>query len=142
MTAPAIVVGVDGSDVSHRALRWAIDEAGLRDAVVIALHAWQPVLTTAKTRGAYYREEVGDTMAAAVLDDAMDAVSASDGARVERRSVRADPAHALLEAGEGADLVVVGARRLSAVGRLFLGSVSTQVVHHARCPVVVVPPEP
>jgi len=49
------------------------------------------------------------------------------------------PAKALIDVSENSDLVVVGSRGVGGFGALFLGSVSTQVVHHAKCPVVVVP---
>jgi nucleotide-binding universal stress UspA family protein len=50
------------------------------------------------------------------------------------------PAKALIDESEKADLIVVGSRGGGGFGALFLGSVSSQVVHHAKCPVVVVPP--
>ena len=49
------------------------------------------------------------------------------------------PAEELLAAAEGADLLVVGARGAGEYKRLLLGSVSTHVIHHAHCPVVVIP---
>lgn len=138
---PTIVVGVDGSAAGRVALAWAADEAAMREARVIALHAWEPVLTSGATRGAYYRPEQGDAIAEAVLDEALDGLELPAGVVVDRRAVRGDPSHALHEASEGADLVVVGSRRRGALDRIVLGSVSTKVVHHARCPVVVVPTE-
>lgn len=136
-----IVVGVDGSPASRQALQWAIDEAVRRDAAVIAIHAWEAVLTHAQVRGAFYHEESGPKLAQAVLEDALAAVDLPEGTSVERRGVRSDPAHAVIEAAKDADLVVVGSRRMGPLGRLVLGSVSTHVVHHAPCPVVVVPAE-
>ena len=50
------------------------------------------------------------------------------------------PAKTLIDASENSDLVVVGSRGGGGFGTLFMGSVSSQVVHHAKCPVVVVPP--
>jgi nucleotide-binding universal stress UspA family protein len=58
---------------------------------------------------------------------------------VERTVVPGGPASSLLDAAEGADLVVVGRRGLGGFGRLLLGSVSEHVARHAPCPVVVVP---
>ena len=52
----------------------------------------------------------------------------------------ASPGRAILDVAKGADLIVVGSRQQSAAGRLFLGSTSLQITHHAECPVVVVPP--
>jgi nucleotide-binding universal stress UspA family protein len=89
--SPRVVVGVDGSAASQRALVWAVDEARARQVPLV------------------------------------------------RRVVPVDrPASALLEAGAGADLIVVGDRGRSGFSGLLLGSVSHQVVHHATGPVVVV----
>ena len=64
-----------------------------------------------------------------------------DAAGVERSVVMGQPATEIVDAAEkDADLVIVGARGLGAVGRLVLGSVSDRVVHHAPCPVIVVKP--
>lgn len=52
---------------------------------------------------------------------------------------RSTPASELLEAAKDADLLVIGSRGSGGFGRLMLGSVSTQLVHHASCPVVVIP---
>ena len=55
------------------------------------------------------------------------------------RALSGVPAEELIKAGEDADLLVVGSRGSGGFGRLLLGSVSSQVTHHAPCPVVVVP---
>jgi len=54
------------------------------------------------------------------------------------RAVNGYPGEELIKASDDADLVVVGARGMSAIGRLLLGSVSSEVMHHARCPVVLI----
>ena len=74
-----------------------------------------------------------------VLDDTIVAADPAGSTKVERRCVTAQPAAALIEAGKDADLVVVGSRGLGGFYRLLIGSVSSQVAHHAPCPVVVVP---
>jgi nucleotide-binding universal stress UspA family protein len=58
---------------------------------------------------------------------------------VSVRAVSGFPAKELIDASTDADLVVVGSRGAGGFARLMLGSVSSQVVHHAQCPVVVVP---
>ena len=58
------------------------------------------------------------------------------------RAISGVPAEELIKAGEGADLLVVGSRGSGGFGQLRLGSVSSQVTHHAPCPVVVVPRRP
>jgi len=67
------------------------------------------------------------------------AVGADPGVPIDLVTVCNLPARALLEQGAGADLLVVGARGLGGFRGLLLGSVSQQVVHHATCPVVIVP---
>ena len=141
MAPQKIVVGIDGSPASRQALQWSLDEAGRRDATAIAIHAWAAVLTHGLVRGAYYRAELGPELAEAVFAEVLDAVDVPAGTAVERRGVRSDPAHALIEVGSDADLVVVGSRRVGPRGRLTLGSVRTAGVHHAPSPVVVVPAE-
>jgi len=134
-----IVVGVDGSEGSQRALQWAIEEAGRRDATVEALHAWEPGLTAGLYSGAVFTEESVQEAGERVLDDTIAAADPAGSTKVERRCVTAQPAAALIEAGKDADLLVVGSRGIGGFYRLLIGSVSSQVAHHAPCPVVVVP---
>lgn len=134
-----IVVGVDGSEGSQRALQWAIEEAGRRDATVEALHAWEPGLTAGLYSGAVFTEESVQEAGEKVLDDTIAAADPAGSTKVERRCVTAQPAAALIEAGKDADLLVVGSRGIGGFYRLLIGSVSSQVAHHAPCPVVVVP---
>ena len=78
-----------------------------------------------------------------LAEDAVAAVAAKLGtnqpASVTITAVHGFPAKSLMDASEGADLLVVGTRGGGGFGTLILGSVSSQVVHHAKCPVVVVP---
>lgn len=136
-----IVVGVDGSDGSRRALRWAVREARLRAAdldVVYAaaeLHPWVdpglfPPLPT----------EDLCAQGRAVLDEFLAGIDLA-GVHVERISTVGGGARVLLEAAIGADLLVVGSRGRGGFKALMLGSVAQQAVTHAACPVVVVVPE-
>ena len=136
-----IVVGVDDTDAGRTALRWALAEAELRGDRVVALLAWKPVLTHAQARGPYYRPEVGDEVAQSILEEALQAVAPEGRPDVELRTVVDDAADALVDAAREADLVVVGSHGRTGIGRLLFGSVSTQVAHHAPCPVVIVPAE-
>jgi nucleotide-binding universal stress UspA family protein len=147
VTSERIVVGVDGSAGSEAALRWAIDEARLRDAVVEVVNAWSyPYVGEAAGMAAFSVDGVELERAATDLVRSMlEARPApSPGEReveVEPRVVRGDAAGALLRVAkeDGADLLVVGSRGRGGFTGLMLGSVSQQCVHHAPCPVVVVP---
>jgi nucleotide-binding universal stress UspA family protein len=138
MTSATIVVGIDGSDGSRRALQWAFQEARLRAARVQALLAW----TYLDQPDGEFDAAYGETDARARLDQALDQVgSDAIDVAVERLVVNDLPARALLDAARGAELVVVGSRGVGGFKGLLLGSVSQQVVQHAPCPVVVVPGE-
>lgn len=144
-----VVVGIDGSPGSLAALRFALAEARLRGAKLVALHAWQLPLAEGPgpfTLGLPSLETPVDEAAEAyaraagsLLDQVVDTVAGDAGVEVERRVVEGGAAAALVEASAGAELLVVGARGHGGVAGLLLGSVSDQCVHHARCPVVVVP---
>jgi nucleotide-binding universal stress UspA family protein len=149
-----IVVGVDGSPGSLEALRWALVESRLRGADVHVVHAWmvplidavpEPWAIGAPSLGPS-EDEVHEHLEAAarkVLDASMEeARSADPGVEVGGALAEGRPAAALLAAAQDADLLVVGSRGRGGFAGLLLGSVSAQCVHHAPCPVVVVPPEP
>ena len=133
-----IVVGVDGSDSSGGALRWALDSARVHEATVEVVHAWQPPAFTGTYRGTSVDPTLFLDAGQAALDRIVDAADTA-GVTVKRSLVCDGAARALLEAATDADLVVVGSRGLGRVKSLLLGSVSHQVVEHAPCPVVVVP---
>lgn len=135
---PRVVVGIDGSEAARRALLWAADEARVRDADLEVVHAWQhpapPLGLVLPTIDA----GTSESHARGVLDATV--------AGLGDRSITVEPilaegpaARLLVEASAGAALVVVGSRGHGGFPGLLLGSVSGQVMHHARCPVVVVP---
>ena len=141
-TEHRIVVGIDGSESSRQALQWAIDEGRHHSSCIEAVHAWHDVYVELDTpySGELLTRQMYSDAADAVVADVVDAADASGlAAPVGRTVVQDAPAHALLEAARGADLVVVGSRGRSGFLGLLLGSVSQQVVHHAPCPVVVIP---
>ncbi|ASN53436.1 MULTISPECIES: universal stress protein [Sinomonas] len=133
-----VVVGVDGSEHSAAALQWAVDEARLRRGRVRVVTAWHyvPVPSTVEDAG------INDALNAAqrVQAKALEAVSA-DGVEIERSLVRNLPAAGLLDASKDADLLVVGSRGHGGFTGLLLGSVSTQIAHHASCPVLIIRPK-
>ncbi len=134
-----LVVGVDGSDTATQALRWAIDDGRARAAAVIAVHAWRPSPTVEGFGGGYLDLAALRSSSQDLLDAQVDAVDASGlPVPIERRLVDDTAAQGLLAAAGDDALLVVGSRGRGAVARLVLGSVSDQVVHHARGPVIVV----
>jgi nucleotide-binding universal stress UspA family protein len=139
-----IVVGFDGSEHSQWALNWAADEARQRNGQLRLVTAWSKplmawfpaVLETAA--GEIATEESPEQRAAAVQAQALESVSA-EGIAASGQVVHSDsPASAILDAASDADLVVVGSRGHGGFSGLSLGSVSTQIVNHAPCPVLVV----
>lgn len=146
--AGTIVVGVDGSPESQAALRWAAEEAALRDARLVAVWAWTfvPPAPIAEPGmipvPAMDYPGAGEAERAAVEEELetafRSAFPTTPEVEIERKLVEGDPAHVLESEARGADLVVVGSRGRSGIAAALLGSVSKHVVDHAPCPVVVV----
>jgi nucleotide-binding universal stress UspA family protein len=128
-----MVVGIDGSPDGQRALAWALDEAARRDAQLVVVHAWEYPVTTYAFPFPY------EETAGSVLSNAVAGID-RHGVDVQTRLVEGRPVTALVRESQDADMLVVGTRGHSGVASAILGSVSTGCVHHAACPVVVVPP--
>ena len=137
-----IVVGVDGSSGSAKALRFALEEARLRGAEVKAVGAWHvpavayetgwvPISVDQTDYEKIARAAVEKTMAEAGADDA--------GVSVTTVIREGNAADVLIAEARVADLLVVGSRGLGGFKGLLLGSVSQQCAHHATCPVAIVP---
>ena len=139
VTEERIVVGVDGSETASRALAWALDEARARNAHVRLVSAWSvPIMAYP---GAVEGADIFEKAVEEILGDAVrDADAHGLTHPIEREAVAGGAASALIDAARDATLVVVGSRGLSRARELVFGSVSHQVVHHAGCPVVVIPP--
>ncbi len=119
-----IVVGVDGSEPSQDALRWAARQAELTGSAVEAVMAWdRPKIDLA-------RRELADTVEKAV--------GAEQAAAISTVVEYGTPAGVLLQAAEDASLLVVGSRGQGGFNRMLLGSVGHQCTLYAHCPVVVV----
>ncbi len=136
-----IVVGVDGSDNAQRALRWALEEARLRGWTLEVVHAWHyPYLGTTEIMPVSVDLVACEKAARQALDESVDAEDCSGlPTPVVRTLVSDQAAHAILEAAQDADLVVVGSRGGGGFKGLLLGSVSQTVAHRSPCPVVIVP---
>jgi len=139
-----IVVGVDGSHNASRALEWAMSEAATRNTQLT-------VLTVLSEPASYWTglpvPYAGDAGRIAEIRKSAEAAVEATAAKlaggkpaaVTVTAVAGFPAETLIQASKDCDMLVVGTRGGGGFGSLILGSVSNQVVHHASCPVVVVP---
>jgi nucleotide-binding universal stress UspA family protein len=143
---PGILVGVDGSDHSRRALGWAIREAAQHH-VPLTVMTVRPAAARPATE-IYWGlpdlpEDSGDLeLMRAGVQQFVEKVANETGERVPEVTVTVvsgDPAAELVKASRDADMLVVGSRGTGEFAKLLLGSVSSKVTHHAACPVVVVP---
>ncbi len=136
-TEHRIVVGVDGSDSSMRALDWAVRQAEMTGASILVVAAWHwppnwgwglplaPPITPQED-------------AEKVLADVLEPVRAQHPELViTSEVVESHPAPALVKASRGADLLVVGSRGHGEFAGMLLGSVSEHCVSNAECPVLV-----
>jgi nucleotide-binding universal stress UspA family protein len=141
---PGIIVGVDGSGHSQRALEWAMKEAAVRQVplTVMTVHELlrgyfggtvtfpdDPAL--AVEAGQQVQAEVDKTLA-----ESGEAVPPSVTVRVASGSIVEE----LVNASKDADMLVVGSRGAGGFARMMLGSVSSLVAQHAICPLVIIPP--
>ncbi|HEY2641106.1 MAG TPA: universal stress protein [Streptosporangiaceae bacterium] len=142
---PRIVVGVDGSVSSQEALRWAAHFAAIFAAKLEVVAAWEYPPSYGWSAIAPEWDPTQDMMK--VLHDAVQAVFGDQPGPAMQLVVReGGAAKVLLEASEGAVMLVVGSRGHGGFAGLLLGSVSANVAEHAECPVFIVhgdqPPPP
>ena len=139
-----IVVGVDGSDSSLDALRWAVRQGGLTGATVEAVYAWNYPTDTVWAGMAGYMPagfDVEKNAKEALAESVAKAVGTDEAELVRQTVVNGVAASVLLDAvapGSGAELLVIGERGFGPVRITLIGSVSHAVIHHAHLPVVVV----
>ncbi len=133
---PRIVVGVDGFESSRAALRWAIHQAKLTGAVVEAITAWQVPAGAGLVPASDMPDYQDD--ARMVLTEAITEMCMVDtDVEVRPRVADGRASQVLVDASEGADLLVVGSRGHGGLAEALLGSVGQYCVHHAHCPVVI-----
>jgi len=152
--SPRIIVGVDGSECSKKALRWAIAQAQLTGATVEAVAAWQDPVMSGYSYGwapmqfegdsfqAITEKTLAETVAETLAEIASpqgQAVQAVQAVQVGTRVVQGHPAQVLMDAAAGAQMLVVGSRGHGTFAGILLGSVSQHCVQHAPCPVTVIP---
>jgi len=140
-----IIVGVDGSAHSTRALARAAREAGLHHEPLTVLAVHQAVVGYAGGP-VVYPGDLAETekVREAAQAEADKVVAELDGPHPESVTVRAVhgvPAEELINASRDADMVVLGSRGVGGFKHLVMGSVSSQVAHHSHCPVLIVPAE-
>jgi nucleotide-binding universal stress UspA family protein len=143
---PGIIVGIDGSSHSRRALDWAINEAAIRHAPLTVLTVQQvmrsfwagPMIYAEDTELAEHARKIAQEE----TDDALGKLA--DDARppeVTVLGVPGFPAEEILAVAKDADMIVVGSRGAGGFKKLLMGSVASQVTRHAHIPVVVIPAE-
>ena len=142
---PGIVVGVDGSQHSHRALVQAMKEAAVHHEPLTVVTVHQAIRDVYGAVS-HYGEDPGQTekarqAAQAEVDQVLADMGDSRPESVTVKAVHGLPADELIKASEGADMVVLGSRGTGGFARLMIGTVTSQVAHHARCPVLIVPSE-
>lgn len=138
--AGSVLVGMDGSDCSELALRWAVNKSGVLGRIVPISVYQTPSRFDLLTRNApsfdpeAYRTEAEDHL--------RETVAAIDPQLGERAIVmiEAHPGPGLVEAAKDANLLVVGTRGRSGITAVLLGSVSSYCVEKATVPTVVIPP--
>ena len=142
---PGIVVGVDGSAHSERALDWAMREAAIRSAPLTVLNVHPVSMGIWGTVPARYPEadRPDEDKTRSAIGEMVEKVGAGLGAgrpsSVTVRVVSGTAPEEIIDASRDADLLVLGSRGAGGFARLLLGSVTTRAAHHARCPLVIVP---
>lgn len=135
MTLRPIVVGVDGSPHSERALAWALDYAKLSGASLRIICAWDlpPAFggTISYADPSFYRQAAEEFAASAAERVPGDVPS-------ESHAIAGHPADVLTQESDEASVLVLGSRGRGGFADMLLGSVTGYCSHHARCPVVVV----
>jgi nucleotide-binding universal stress UspA family protein len=144
--AGRIVVGIDGTEHAAAALRWAAEEAALRSATLVAVHAWSFVPVTTPADSGLVPMAWTDSME--VLDASRAAAERTAAEQVREvlgedndvvlDVVEGGPADVLVAAAADADLLVVGNQGRGNLASALLGSTSAEVADEAPCPVVFV----
>lgn len=142
---PKIVVGVDGSEASVEALAWAIEEGGRRGATVEAVTVWEDPYTVVgpKPHPSIHRPTIihlHDMQESAERKARARLGGLGELAPVRRKQRGGDAVSVLCELADHAELLVIGARGVSALEGTLLGSVSRGCIQKATVPVVVVTP--
>ncbi|GJP37796.1 hypothetical protein CLOM_g22205 [Closterium sp. NIES-68] len=147
-TGKRILVAVDNSQEGSHAFHWSLTNLAADSDALLLLHVRPPVAEMFDRESIYLASEEVYALQRQLRADSQQlldglahaATHGLEGVQVECVSEEGDPREVILSEAKrlAADLIVVGSRGLGAVSRLFLGSVSDYLVHHAACPIVVV----
>jgi nucleotide-binding universal stress UspA family protein len=136
-----VLLAADGSPASERAVRFAFEEAAMRQVALVALHVWSRPASSGKgdMLPLVYDAEVVQGEEAEVLAEALAGWREQfPDVVVRQRTVRGRVRASIIKACQEAQMVVLGARGLGGFKGLLLGSVSQAVLHHAACPTAIV----
>ena len=138
-----IVVGVDGSAASNAAVCWAARDAAMRNVPLTLVHMLHAFVPTApqipmSSGVAVWQEDDGKQVLEHAVKIAKDAVPADQKIAIASEVKCSPPVPTLVDLSKDAEMIVVGSNGRGAVGRVLLGSVSSGVVHDAKCPVAVI----
>ena len=140
-TWSTVLVGVDGSPPSHKALAWAAAEAADHRADLVVVNVWEhtiPPPTGSVSVSERYVPDPSQRTAEDLLREIKEVLGEDPPVLVQPRVKQGSPAKVLIEASADADLLVVGTRGHGGFRGLVLGSVSHHVAAYAHCPVTVV----
>ncbi len=134
-----VLVGVDGSEGSINALRWAAAEAARRGVTLRVLHIWTPAPAMYTGYYAGFEGEGLEKAAQALLEDTLEkGLAGRTDVTVNAGLMLGTPGTTLIRQAAGAQLLVVGARGHEGFAELLLGSTSHRCTHHSPCPVAVI----
>jgi nucleotide-binding universal stress UspA family protein len=134
-----VVVGVDGSPASSKALAFAAEEAAMRQATLKVVEAWSiPALAEWVYLPPDTYDDIPGEVASSLDAQVAEVLGASPSIEIEKVVEEGPSAQVLIEAAKGAELLVVGSRGRGGFAGLLLGSVSSHLAHHAPCPVAIV----
>jgi nucleotide-binding universal stress UspA family protein len=140
-----IVVGVDGSGHSQRALEWAMKEAAVRQVPLTVLTVHEQILGyfghMITLPGDEQLAEKAKALVQAEVDEVLAKLDGPHPPEVSVKVAAGSSVEELVNAGKDADMIVVGSRGAGGFSRMMMGSTSSLVTHHAHCPVVVIPPQ-
>jgi nucleotide-binding universal stress UspA family protein len=136
-----IVVGVDGSAGSRKALTWAAAEAADHGADLVVLNVWEHTLLPpagSVSVSERYVPDPSQRTADELLQVIKEELGEQPSVLVQPRVKQGRPAKVLIEESTNADMLVVGTRGHGGFAGLMLGSVSQHVAAYAQCQVTVV----